>query len=74
LETIRKSVESASESLRITRVRYREGVAGITDLLTAQVGLTAMRTRSVAALYDHATAVSNLQRARGELHTLYSVQ
>ena len=32
LETIRKSVESASESLRITRVRYREGVAGITDL------------------------------------------
>ena len=74
LETIRKSVESASESLRITQVRYREGVAGITDLLTAQVGLTAMRTRSVAALYDHAVAVSNLQRARGELHTLYSVQ
>ena len=74
LETIRKSVESASESLRITQVRYREGVAGITDLLTAQVGLTAMRTRSVAAVYDHAAAVSNLKRARGELHTLYSVQ
>ena len=74
LETIRKSVESASESLRITQVRYREGVAGITDLLTAQVGLTAMRTRSVAAVYDLAAAVSNLQRARGELHTLYSSQ
>ena len=74
LETIRKSVESASESLRITQVRYREGVAGITDLLTAQVGLTAMRTRSVAAVYDHAAAVSNLKRARGVLHTLYSVQ
>jgi outer membrane protein len=74
LETIRKSVESASESLRITRVRYREGVAGITDLLTAQVGLTATRTRSVAALYDHAVALSNLRRARGELHTLYSIQ
>jgi OMF family outer membrane factor len=74
LETIRKSVESALESLRITQVRYREGVAGITDLLTAQVGLTATRTRSVAALYDHAVAVSNLQRARGELYSLYSVQ
>jgi outer membrane protein TolC len=74
LETIRKSVESASESLRITQVRYREGVAGITDLLTAQVGLTAMRTRSVAAVYDHAAAVSNLQRARGELYTLYNAQ
>jgi outer membrane protein TolC len=74
LVTIRKSVESAAESLRITQVRYREGVAGITDLLTAQVGLTAMRTRSVAAVYDHAAAVSNLQRARGELYTLYSSQ
>ena len=74
LETIRKSVESASESLRITQVRYREGVAGITDLLTAQVGLTATRTRRVAALYDHAVAVSNLRRARGELYTLYSIQ
>ena len=74
LETIRKSVESAAESLRITQVRYREGVAGITDLLTAQVGLTAMRTRSVAAVYDHAAAVSNLERARGELYTLYSIQ
>lgn len=74
LETIQKSVESASESLRITQVRYREGVADITDLLTAQVGLTAMRTRSVAAVYDLSAAVSNLQRARGELHTHYSVQ
>ncbi|MEN8782034.1 MAG: TolC family protein [Desulfobacterales bacterium] len=74
LETIRKSVESASESLHITQVRYREGVAGITDLLTAQVGLIAMRTRSVAAVYDHAAAVSNLQRARGELYTHYSSQ
>ncbi|MGB8426125.1 MAG: TolC family protein [Desulfobacterales bacterium] len=73
LETIRKSVESAAESLRITQVRYREGVAGITDLLTAQLGLTAMRSRSVAALYDHAAAVSNLKRARGELNALYSV-
>jgi len=73
LETIRKSVESAAESLRITQVRYREGVAGITDLLTAQLGLTAMRSRSVAALYDHAVAVSNLKRARGELYALYSV-
>jgi len=74
LETIRKSVESALESLRITQVRYREGVAGITDLLTAQVGLSALRTRRVAAVYDLAAAISNLQRASGELYTLYSVQ
>jgi outer membrane protein TolC len=74
LEKIRKSVGSASEFLRITRVRYREGVAGITDLLTAQVNLTAISTRSVAAAYNHAAAVSNRQRAHGELYTRYSVQ
>ncbi len=72
MDVVRKSVASAEESLRITRVRYREGVAGLTDLLTAQVGLTATRTRNVAAYYDYTVAMSNLQRARGELHTLYS--
>jgi outer membrane protein TolC len=73
MDVVRKSVASAEESLRITRVRYREGVAGLTDLLTAQVGLTATRTRNVAAYYDYTVAMSNLQRARGELHTLYSL-
>lgn len=71
LEVVRKAEESASESLRITKVRYREGAAGITDLLTAQLGLTASRNRKVAAFYDAIVSASNLQRARGELHSLY---
>ena len=73
LGVARKSVESAEESLRITRVRYREGVAALTDLLIAQVGLTATRTGDIAAYYDYTVALSNLKRAQGELHTLYSV-
>ncbi len=73
LDVVRKSVESAEESLRITRVRYREGVASLPDLLTAQVGLTATRTRNIAAYYAYTVAMSNLKRARGELHTLYRV-
>ena len=73
LGVARKSVESAEESLRITRVRYREGVAALTDLLIAQVGLTATRTSNIAAYYDYTVALSNLKRAQGELHTLYSV-
>ena len=73
LDVVSKSVESAEESLRITRVRYREGVTGLTDLLTAQVGLTATRIRNIAAYYDYTVALSNLKRAQGELHTLYSV-
>jgi outer membrane protein TolC len=74
LGVVRKSLESAQESLRITRVRYREGVANLTDLLTAQVGLTATRTRKIAAYYDYTVAMSNLKRAKGELHMLHDVK
>ena len=65
LEVSEKSIESASEALRITIELYKEGVADITVLLTAQVGLTAQKTRSVAAYYDYLTALSNYDRARG---------
>ena len=65
LEVSEKSIESASEALRITAELYKEGVADITVLLTAQVGLTAQKTRSVAAYYDYLIALSNYDRARG---------
>ncbi len=67
LEVARKSIANAEEALRITRERYQQGAADIPELLTAQVGLTGTRTRNVAALYDYLTAISNLERARGEL-------
>ena len=41
--------------------------ADISLLLQTQVGVTAMQTRSIAARYDYLTALSNLQRAKGEL-------
>lgn len=65
LEVSEKSIQSASEALRITSELYKQGVAEITELLTAQVGLTAQKTRSVAAYYDYLTALSNYDRARG---------
>ena len=67
----RKSVESAEEALRITRVRYSEGAANITELLTAQVGVTASQSRSVAAFYDYLIALSNLERSQGKLVTRF---
>jgi outer membrane protein TolC len=67
LEVTQHSVVSAEEALRITNERYRQGAANVTDLLTAQVGLTATRSRSTAAYYDLLVALSNLKRARGEL-------
>jgi outer membrane protein TolC len=65
LEVTKKSVASAKEALRITGEQYKEGAADITVLLTAQVGLTAQKTRNVAAYYDYLTALSNFERARG---------
>jgi outer membrane protein len=67
MEVTRKSLESASEALRITREQYEQGAADVAILLQAQVGVTAMRTRSVAAEYDYVTARSNLDRAMGKL-------
>ncbi|TAN37582.1 MAG: TolC family protein [Verrucomicrobia bacterium] len=67
LDVTQRSVASAEEALRITNERYRQGAADVTELLTAQVGLTATRSRSTAAYYDLLVAQSNLKRARGEL-------
>jgi outer membrane protein len=71
LGVARTSESSAEESLRMTRERYEQGAADITELLTAQVGLTATRTRHVAALYDYLIALSNIERARGSLTSRY---
>ena len=62
-----KSLASAEEALRITRERYQQGAADLAALLTAQVGLTATRTRLAAARYDYLIARSNLERAQGLL-------
>ncbi|MFH0880006.1 MAG: TolC family protein [Lentisphaerota bacterium] len=67
MDVTRKSLESAEEALRITQEQYRQGAADITILLNSQVGLTAVRTRHIAAQYDYLTAQANLKRARGQL-------
>ncbi len=71
MQVARKSVESAEEALRITSEQYKGGVADITILLTAQVGLTAQKTRDVAAYYDYLSALSNFERARGNAVSKY---
>jgi outer membrane protein len=72
LDVSYKIVESAEEALRITQERYRHKAADITDLLTAQVGATAIRTRAAAAYYDYLTALSNMERAKGTLVRRYA--
>lgn len=71
IEVMHKNVENAREALRITRERYQQGAADITELLTAEVGLHALQTRDVAARYDLLIAQSNLKRACGALAEKY---
>ena len=72
LDVARKSIANAEEALRITQQRYEQGAADLPELLTAQTGLTGTRTRHVAALYDGLIALSNLERARGQLVGRYA--
>lgn len=65
LEVAARSLDSATESLRITQERFAQGAAVVTDLLTAQIGLTATRTRQVAAQYDCLIARADVERAMG---------
>ena len=72
VEVAGKSLSSAEEALRITQERYKQGAADITELMTAQVGLTATRTRQVAARYDSLLSQANVSRAAGQLVGKYS--
>lgn len=67
LDVSQRSRKNAEEALRITRARYTEGSADVTELLTAQNGLTATRAREESARYDLWTALSNVERAAGRL-------
>ncbi len=65
LDVAAKSLANAEESLRITQERYQQGAAVITDLLTAQIGLTDTQTRQVSAQFDCLVARANVERATG---------
>lgn len=65
LEAARRSVEQATEGLRLAEARYQSGVATQLDVLDAQVALTEARTNVLQANYRNNTAVSRLRRATG---------
>ena len=67
LQVVRKSLETAREARRIVQEQYQQGAVDVALLLQTQIGVTATETRAAAARYDYLTALSNLQRAKGEL-------
>ena len=66
LDVTRTGLESAAESLRITRERYEKGAVGITELLTAQTAFTTSEARNRVAHYEFLKALANMDRATGK--------
>jgi outer membrane protein TolC len=68
VKTQEKTLEQASEGLRLAEVGYREGTLDQVSVLEARVALTESRLLYYASLHAHATARLDLRRAMGTLH------
>ena len=67
LDTTGKSVEQAEESVQITKDRYANGLALLTQLLDAENALTAARQRRAAVGTDLLIARAALDHALGKI-------
>jgi outer membrane protein TolC len=63
VDVARGAVEAAREGLRIVTNQYREGLAGMVDLLDTQAAATMAEGRLVHALHDYQVGLAQLQYA-----------
>jgi multidrug efflux system outer membrane protein len=54
-----------SETVRLARLRYQNGVASQLDVIDAERGLLEAQRARIAALHAHRAAVADLFRALG---------
>ena len=73
IDTTRVARELAEENLRNQTKRHEVGMATTKDLLDFQTRLTTARAAEVQAKIDHAIAVAQWRRARGQLLAHYQV-
>jgi outer membrane protein TolC len=60
-----KTVEQASEALRMAQARYESGQATNLDVLDAQLALTQAQTGRIQAVHDYLVSLAQLERAAG---------
>ncbi|PSF37163.1 transporter [Aphanothece hegewaldii CCALA 016] len=63
IQTAALSVESATESLRLARLRFQAGVGTQTDVINSQRDLTDARSRYLQAIVDYNRSLNDLQRS-----------
>jgi outer membrane protein TolC len=67
LQSLDRSVDTARESLRLTRLRYSAGEATVLEVVDAQTSLTSMELAREDGMIRYETALANLQLLTGIL-------
>lgn len=65
IESERGNVDLAKEGLRLAELRFQEGVGTQSEVLDAELALTAAETNLIQALREYAVANAALERATG---------
>ncbi len=68
LATQQRNVDLAEEVVRVTKIKYQEGVGSNIEVINAESSLKEAQTNYFAALYDVLIAKVDLSKARGELY------
>ncbi|WP_031528285.1 TolC family protein [Dyadobacter crusticola] len=69
LETQKRNLTLAEEIVRVSKIKYKEGVGSNIEVINAESSLKEAQTNYFTALYDLMIAKVDLSRARGELYT-----
>nr|MDQ3073908.1 TolC family protein [Bacteroidota bacterium] len=68
MESQKRNLELAQEIVRVTQIKYTEGVGSNLEVLTAETALKESQTNYMNALYDILIAQVDLKKALGTLY------
>ncbi len=68
LVTHQRNIDLAKEVVRVSRIKYKEGVGSNIEVINAESSMKEAQTNYYAALYDLLIAKVDLQKALGELY------
>lgn len=74
IEVTREAVKQAAESLRVSRLRYSQGVGTNTEVLDAETRHVETARDSQLAVYDYVLATIRLRYVTGDLESAFTSQ
>ncbi|MCE7043588.1 TolC family protein [Dyadobacter sp. CY312] len=69
LETQKRNLDLAQEIVRVSKIKYKEGVGSNIEVINAESSFKEAQTNYFAALYDLMIAKVDMSKAKGELYT-----